>query len=183
MDWLQTIASNIGNLFKWWFLVLPWEQAVRVRLGKHIVVLEQGIHLRIPYVDKTFVQNTRKRMAPIPAQTLTTLDYKIVTISGSLRYEVCDALKLLTSLHQPEDTICQEVEAMITEFVIHNKLEDCTGKALDEYVIEKLDLSSYGLKGYNFFLTNFAVVQTFRVIGGDLERYPDSHLRVQETRN
>ena len=41
---ISSLFSYISNLLTWWIVLAPWEQAVRVRLGKHITVISAGIH-------------------------------------------------------------------------------------------------------------------------------------------
>lgn len=171
MNWVQQITSAIGHVFKWWFVVQPWELSIRVRYGKNIEKFGPGIHIKVPFFDRVYVQNVRTRNSILQPQTVTTTDGKTITLCGTLRYRIEDVLKLHMSLHQPEDTICQEVEAIITQYIIINKLEDCTAFNISEHVADNVDLTRYGLSDIKFFITDFAVVRTYRLINGDMRRY------------
>ena len=50
MEAVNQIIQFIKQLFSWWFIVTPWEQAVFVRLGKNIKVLHGGFYFKIPFI-------------------------------------------------------------------------------------------------------------------------------------
>lgn len=52
----------------------PWEAALRVRLGRRVVMLGPGFHLRIPFLDRTFVRSVRLRTISDSGQTVVTQD-------------------------------------------------------------------------------------------------------------
>lgn len=174
MSWLQQIVDGIRNLVQWWFIVLPWERAVRVRFGRRVQSFDAGIHFRAPFVDRVYVQNVRQRIVALYPQTLTTADGKTITCTGSVRYCIEDLLKLYRTLHQPDATIRQHVEGLLAEFVVTRELHACTPEDISEHVTERMDLAEFGLSKGRFFLTEFAVVKTYRLIGGDMQRWVGS---------
>ncbi|HEX7012571.1 MAG TPA: SPFH domain-containing protein [Steroidobacteraceae bacterium] len=171
MSWFQHIIDVIRGLFQWWFIVLPWEQGVRIRLGKHVKQFGDGVHMQIPFIDRVYIQNTRMRIASLSPQTLTTADGKTITCAGSLRYRVKDVMTLYRTLHQAEETIKLQVEGLLADYIIRHNLPECSPCVVSDHVTAQLDLSRYGLNDTQFFLTDFAVVKTFRLIGGNMERY------------
>lgn len=61
MSFIQNILALLGRLVSWWFVVLPWEQAVRVRAGSRVRLYGAGLHFRVPFIDYVWLQNTRRR--------------------------------------------------------------------------------------------------------------------------
>ncbi|KKK49025.1 hypothetical protein LCGC14_3139220, partial [marine sediment metagenome] len=59
MNWLNTLFQKIYELFNWFYTVVPWERAMRVRFGKHMKIMQPGIHVQIPFIDKVFLMNIR----------------------------------------------------------------------------------------------------------------------------
>ena len=171
MGWLQQLFEFIRSLLQWWFTVLPWEQAIRIRLGNRVELFREGIHFKAPLIDRVYVQNVRMRIVALYPQTLTTIDNKTITCAGSVRYRIKDIVKLYETIHQAEGTIRQHTEGLVAEFVVQRTLSDCTPSAISTYVTTKIDLSQYGLNDTKFFLTDFAVVKTLRLVGGDMQRY------------
>lgn len=176
MNWFQQIMESIGQLLRWWFIVLPWEQALRVRLGNRIVLFESGLHFQVPFIDRVYIQNIRRRIAPIRIQTITTQDGKTVTLAGSLSYKITDIEKLYRTLHQAESTIMQSVQGIVSDFVVRNDLAQCTPRKVAENVTERLNLDRYGLGETEFFLTDFAIVRTYRLLQDELTRWAGAEL-------
>lgn len=167
MNTLQQLLHTIGRLFVWLIIVAPWEQALRIRMGKHVCLLAAGVHLRIPFVDRVYRQSTRRRMGIIRPQTLTTLDGKTIVLSGALGYAIEDLKKLYDSLDDAQDTNESEVASRLAEYVAVNKLPDCTPQQLENHVRDAMELTAYGLSGQQFFITSYAIVRTYRLITGE----------------
>lgn len=171
MEWLQSFISHFTGAFKWLYVLQPWEQALRVRAGRYITMHDGGIHFKIPYLDYIFKQNTRLRLSEVGVQTVTTLDQKTITLSGALSYRVRDITPLYQKLHQPEDTISRQVQAIISTFIATHKSEDCGPQALMDHVKDNLDVEQYGLADTKFILKDFASVKTYRFVTGNLENW------------
>lgn len=182
MGWLNQLFAQVFRAFNWFYTVVPWERAVRVRLGKYVRVMGPGIHIQIPFVDKVYLCNIRDRIHATSPQTLTTKDGHTITLQACLRYSIVDVLPLYNRLHQAADTVAQEVEGRISRYVIHNTLAQVTPDLLSENVLSQVDLSEYGLECTDVFLTDFVRVKTYRFIQGGLERYTHGHIDTSRER-
>ena len=171
MSIFREIFNMIIRMFTWLVVIAPWEQAVRVRLGKYVVVLKAGIHLRIPFFDRIYRQSIRRRITLIGMQTLTTKDGVAVTVSGAVGFEIVDLLKLYQTLHDADDTIAFETLGMISDFIISHDLDECRAEDVKASVENKMNLEDYGLGKQEFFLTGFAVVKTFRLLQGNVREW------------
>jgi len=180
MGWLQNLLSQFTELFKWFYILQPWEQALRVRAGKYIKLHKGGIHFKIPYIDFVFKQNTRLRISEISAQTVTTKDDKTITLSGSLSYRVNDITPLYKKLHSAEVTLARHTQGIISNYIAWHDFNECSPKILVEYTNSKLNLTQYGLADAAFLLKDFAVVKTYRFITGDMHTWTEHPL---ETNN
>lgn len=165
---------------RWFFILQPWEQAIRVRAGKRIKKFTGGIHFKIPYLDYVFSQNQRMRLSPVPSQVLTTLDGKTITLAGSIRYSVADVEPLFTKLHMAEETIAQEAQLILAEYVPTVEFSECEPAHLRELVNQDLDLEKFGLADVEFVLTDYAVVKTYRLITGEMDTWTQHALTTDE---
>ncbi len=161
---VEAILRFLRN-FKLWVIVSPWEQAVRVRLGKTVHVLETGPHLRLPLIDVIYVQSTRLRFTTLDRQTITTKDRIVVTVAGSVGYEIVNLERLYRTVHHAEDTIRQIARGAVAEFLGQQDAAGLTVEKLSEKISESCDLSMYGLKTVQVIITDFATVRTYRLIG------------------
>lgn len=171
---ISEILRAFSRLFTWLIIVAPWEQAIRVRLGSHVRLLNQGWYLRIPFIDRVYRQSIRRRLVTIPAQTLTTADGKALSVSGAIGYEIVDLMRLYETLHDPNDTIESEISAMVADFVGSRPLAECKPSALQTDVRSKMRLNRYGLNGTEFYVTNFVAVRTYRLITGEMKSWQRS---------
>jgi len=168
MDWLTSFINRFTEAFRWFYILQPWEQALRVRMGRKVVKHEGGVHVKVPYIDYIFKQNTRLRLTPVPAQTVTTLDDKTITLSGALAYRVRDVTPLYMKLHMAEGTIARRTQGIISRYIAWHEFKDCSPAMVMRHVDDTLDIAKYGLTEIEFILKDFAVVRTYRLITGEI---------------
>lgn len=172
MSIIWEIINFLKAILTWWFIVNPWEQAVRVRFGKHVKLFGGGAHICIPFFDSIYIQNTRRRLCSMGSQSLTTSDRKVLTVHTTIGYLIVDVLKLQLTLHDADATITQHVTAIVANDVATHTLEDCAPAEIASRVREKLDLALYGLDVVEFALTSYvADVQTIRLLSENSAPY------------
>ena len=165
------IFQRIGQLFHWWIVVLPWEQAIRVRLGNRVSILKAGLHLKIPVIDVVFQQSIRKMTNLIRQQTMTTKDGKVITTSGGVTYTIESIERLYNSLQQASDVIETEFMGALAAYVREHDLHECKPGEMEFEVGKQVDLTKYGLSNAELFIVDFAVVKTYRFIQGGSRDY------------
>ena len=161
---IQLLRQIIGQ-FQPWVIVSPWEQAVRVRLGKRIKLLDAGIHLKLPFLDSVYLQSVRLRVAGLYRQTLSTRDGVVITVGGTIGYKIEDIGKLYRTLHHGEGTIANLARVEISNYVTSHKRDECEPERIVNAVNGALDFSQYGLSAVSIAVTDFAIVRTLRLIG------------------
>lgn len=164
---MQSLVDLIRGFFRGvrpWVVIAPWEQGLRVRLGKRVRLLENGVHLRLPWIDQVHIQSVRRRVSGIGKQTITTRDGKTVTLAGTLGYCIEDIELLYRGMHHAEDSIQQMARGTIAQHVVTHDLFECTPVKL-EALAAALDFRSYGLGCVEIHITDFAIVMTYRLIG------------------
>lgn len=179
MNIVREALDFLARLLTWWFVVMPWEAAVRVRFGDRVALVGQGVHFRIPFFDSVYIQNTRLRMMHLQTQTISTRDGKPLTLAGSIGYRIADVMQLYKTLHQAEQTVKQCVAAVITEYVVGNSLGAITPDELVKFVNAHIELEKYGLGDVAFCLTDFCTVRTYRMINESIGGYSATQLDTQ----
>ena len=164
MNQVQQFLEYLFNAFKIWVIVQPWEAGLRVRNGKHIKKLSQGIYFKLPYFDSVYVQEIRLRVREMPMQTLTSKDLKTVTLNSAMGYSISNIEKLYQTLYKPEMTLQNIAMSSIAEVLHNTNAEEISPGLLETKVLDKLKADDYGLNYEYFKITNFAVVKTFRLI-------------------
>lgn len=164
MSNFNEIIKALSQLFHWWILVMPWEQGLRIRLGKNVKVLVGGIYLRIPFVDIAYVKAFRVRIIPIAPQTVTTADRQTVTVTCALGYEIVDILKLYNSLNDPEMTLSTIAACHVATKLMTSTAGGLTSADIESYLMDEMGKTDYGLKFSYLKITSFAIVRTYRLI-------------------
>jgi regulator of protease activity HflC (stomatin/prohibitin superfamily) len=164
MEIFNSIAGFISKLFQWWFTVMPWEQALRIRRGKQVRLLNAGLYFKIPFLDAVYVQTTRMRMIDTAMQTMSTKDGTTITVKSAIRYIISDIQTLYTTLYHPEMTLSSMTMGFVGEYVRSNEISEIAPSKIEEFVNDKMDATRYGLKDLSIKITTFAAVKTFRLI-------------------
>lgn len=173
-EWLTKILQGV----KLWVVVRPWERCVRVRMGKHAVVLGPGIHLRLPLVDEAMLFNNRLRIASFPNQTLTTIDGRTVSIAGNVGFRIDDPLRAMNALQQPEYSCAALVQTSAASYVTARAFADLDPCELQHVAKDDLSRVADGIAIEYVAITDFAPVsRTFRLLGDEWRpsTRPDVH--------
>ena len=173
---IRELIHQIGRLFTWFVLVAPWEQALRVRLGRRVRLLGPGVYVSVPFFDRVYRQSVRRRLSLIYPQVVTTRDGQAVTLGASIGYKIVDLLKLYDTLHDASSTIECEAAAHIAAYVASSAYDECTPGNVEEFVRGKLGFEKFGLGEVEFYVTNFARVRTYRFITGGMREYMPSDM-------
>lgn len=176
MEWLQQILNRLTEAFKWYFILNPWEQALRVRCGKWVRKYEGGLHFRLPYLDTVFIKSVRYRVSDMGNQTITTVDDKTITLTSSLGYRVVDVEPLYQKLHMADESLMLMVQGAIAEYIEDRIAASCRPSGVNDYINATLDFSVYGLGDVNFKVIDFAVVRTYRLINEGFYNYSEHKL-------
>ena len=164
MDRLFAWLTDLFKGMRPWLVVLPWERAVRIRLGKHTTLLGSGWHLRIPFLDEVRTVNNRLRLASFPSLTVTSKDGKTITASGLIGFRIQDPLRAMLALQQPEATLGGLVMGEIARYLSERMLAEASAQGAAEVALKALDGQAPGIAIEFVRLVDFASVKTFRLL-------------------
>lgn len=163
MNSIRDLIAALKSALTWWVTVAPWEQAIRVRLGKNVRLLRAGVHLRIPGFDRFYIQTVRRRVLASAAQTVTTSDGHALTVATTIGYRIADLLRLYETLHHAEGSLLALVAGSVGNFVGSVSKLECSPNRLSETL--------QGDAGPHMTVNTFAFVRTFRFITGEGHAY------------
>jgi regulator of protease activity HflC (stomatin/prohibitin superfamily) len=164
METFTAFLKQISQVFRWWVMVAPWEQALRVRAGRHVTRLSPGVHLRVPFLDTVYVQSVRMRLATMSMQTVMTRDRQALTVAGALGYAVGDIEQLYRTLHHAEDTLTNLSMNAVAECAARERAADLTPEKLAQLATHALTFTPYGLVDVSIRITDFAFLRTYRLV-------------------
>lgn len=168
-DLLQFIQQFFA-FFIWWVIIQPWEQGIRVRMGKNRKLLLPGIHWKIPYADAIYRQTTRLRFSSFGPQTVTTKDGHAITVAGIVGFVIRDLDRLYDTLQHPNDSVSSLAMGAVAEYVASHDLDHCKPDEIAAACRPLVRLRKYGLSVPKFSITSYARVRTLRLI---MDKHPE----------
>lgn len=165
MQWFQQFLQALWRPVQWWVVLAPWEQGVRIRLGKRVKVLCPGLWFKIPFLDRVCVLSVRLRTITDQNQTLSTKDGRTVVLSVGLQFAVRDVRRLFESVSNPEATLRTMVQAKVAQCVSTSHAEELTPARIEEEANKGVaGFNEWGLSDLRVYVIGFAMVRTYRLI-------------------
>lgn len=171
MNWLTTFLQSFSRILQWWVIVAPWEQGLRVRLGKVATVLVPGVHMRIPFLDRIYVQSVRLRTIYDNNQTVTTRDGHALTITIAIDFAIGDIRKLYDAMSNPEVTLQSKCASNVARYISSHDRENVNAIGIETAARSELNNMDAGLVKLDARVMQFAFVRTYRIIQSDYRIY------------
>ena len=164
MESLNQILQVLIKLLDWYVLVMPWEQGVLVRLGKYPKLIEKGIHFKIPFLDRVFVQESRTRLIDLPMQTLSTKDNRTLTIKPVVTYHLVDIMLTFNTLAHPEMTLSGIVLGYLSDYVSSKTFDELNKMDAEKFAQDSTDAKNFGLSDIDVKITSWTEVPALRLL-------------------
>lgn len=104
VDWLVALWKEICFAV----VVESWESGVRFRRGRpEAQPLGAGVWFFWPFLDRIEVIPRQLRFIDLPMQRITTKDGVEIALSANIGYEIADAVKAYTEVHDYEESLAR----------------------------------------------------------------------------
>ena len=152
-----------------WVMVPPWEQGVRVRLGKHITELAPGIHLVIPLVDVIHTLNVVPQVVNLPNQSVRSRDKKSVAVSGGIEYGIRNIKAAYCNVQDFDRSLQTLAMGIIADYVTAHDFAECTLEEIKAEVLKGIKdaCRGWGLDVRRVFITDLCEHKAIRLMTGD----------------
>lgn len=105
-DRLVDLIIQFAELFRFWYVLQPYEQGVLVRLGKFVRVMEPGFHWVAPLsVDVVHYESVVPTTHSLGNESITTKDGKAVSFHAVVTFQIADIEKVLLSVHDTDHAL------------------------------------------------------------------------------
>lgn len=158
LDRLIDLVVQCIELFKFWHVVDPYEEALVLRLGKLNRHLKCGFHLVYPFgVERVYDEHIVPTTHSLGNESVTTADDVPIGFHAIVTYKVRDIKKLLLEVedgnHAVRDAACGEIGRVLRESTweeirrpeILDKLTAAARRRGFRYGIEVMDVQLAGL--------------------------------------
>jgi hypothetical protein len=166
MNWLPTMLQSLSRPMKWWIVVASWEQGLRIRLGRNPTRLDPGIHFRIPFVDRIYVQSTRARVISVENQSLSTKDGKVYTVSLGVRFRINNIITVYETMAQPEGILACDALSLVARYISAKDSKDVDPEELESAINDNMPSYGSGLTDVLVNVTGFCHSRCYRMITG-----------------
>ena len=97
-------------------IVYPDEGGIFLRGGKYKRTLSAGFYWKWPFYDRIRKTNIKDQVINLPNQSITTIDRKILALSGTVRYEIEDAKKAILDVLDYDSSLQNLAMSLIAEY-------------------------------------------------------------------
>lgn len=155
-------------------IVNQWEMGVHLRFGKYYRVVQPGLVLKIPFIDKILKTEVITQTVHLQPQTLTTLDEKSIVLKSIIRYHVHDVKKFLLNVMHASDVLVDTTQGIIRDIVEGTNWEDLyeVNETLKSEVANVV--KDWGITIERVTLTDLGIVRTYRIMS-DTKPIPTSN--------
>lgn len=165
MSIFSEIFAWLSKVLTWWIVVMPWEQAIRIRFGKNVKLLNEGFYFKIPFADIVYCQTIRLRMIGIPIQTVSSKDNHVLSIALGGGYHILDMLKMFNTCQHPEWVVKNIIMSAVSEKVSTTNLSELSPSIIEAFVRDKIsEGTEYGLGKFQVNIIGYAATRTYRLI-------------------
>lgn len=141
----------------------PDQGGVLLRMGRLKRTLGPGWYWKVPFVDKVRKVTVSEQTIDMPNQTVGTLDGRMVTASGYIRYRIVDPAKAILGLYDYDMSLMREAMKEIASVIASRA--STTQQEVEAAVNEVLEgFTAHGIDVMDFGLTDYAVTRAIRLI-------------------
>lgn len=163
MNFIKDTLEYVRQLLTWWVEIMPWEEGIRVTLGKHQKKLTAGLWVRLPIIHVVYSQPIRFRMLETLLQTVASKGGDVLSLKMAIGFKVNDIMRLFNSAHDPHAVLSNTALGIASNAI--SSSEQVTQKEIETAILEGLKGLDIGVEVSVVYITNFAKVRTFRLIG------------------
>lgn len=161
MTWLDKLLRMLAR-FRVYFIVRPWERAIRVRAGRWVREYGPGIYFQLPLLDQSFVQSVRVRVLSLPAQTFGA-GGRTTTVRAAVHWRIVDVRRVYETIAYPVNWIFATALAAIARCGPDAAPSDYEAAALAAFA-EGGAADRHGLAVDAVRVTDSSSVRTYRLI-------------------
>lgn len=166
-DLLVQFLLEIVNLFKFWYVMEPYEAGVKLRLGKFVTVLEGGhFYWLWPLgIEKVMTEHTVPTTHSLGEESITSKDGKSITFHAIVTYKVNDVKKALLEIQDVDHAVRDACSGECGR-VLHESTWD---EIIDVAILDTLTAACrkrgwrYGIEIMQVQLAGLAIARNFRL--------------------
>ncbi len=122
IEWLLSIYYALIPLT----VIDPWEEGIRVRLGKMNKRVGSGLVWTWWFIDELFTVNVRRQVIDLNNDSIETADRVPMLFSITITYKIRDAAKIFLQVQDHEDSLEADAMTIVSAWMNKTQYEDVT---------------------------------------------------------
>lgn len=170
-NWLGWLAESVLSLVPRIVIVRATHGGVKWRRGKHVMLMEPGLHIYWPIVTDYCVIVTARQTLNLVTQVLTTRDSRKIAVGVVVVYRIADVVLAIGKVNWDVDTTISDIAQAAVVSVIasreYNELLEMLGSGqLGELLTRatKAELRKYGVSVRQCKPTDFAECRVYKLL-------------------
>jgi regulator of protease activity HflC (stomatin/prohibitin superfamily) len=167
-DKLVELLIDCLDLFRFWEVIDPYEQGVRIRFGKsNRKILTEGLHWQLPFkFDKILTINHVPSVKELGVQTITTADGVTVGLQAIVKYEIKNPAVALLDVDNEVDAVAELTQAIIRSVIIATPYASVNNLDLEDEIIKlaKKEATQWGIKVVKVTIKSLGKIPTIRLM-------------------
>jgi regulator of protease activity HflC (stomatin/prohibitin superfamily) len=153
-----------------WVVLDPWEEGIRVRLGKWVKDLKPGLHWMIPFADRVETVNVLPQRITLPNQSVRCADGKVIAISGALMYGIKNARRVWLEVEDHDESLVTLAMNRLAEYAASVPGDEVTVDNLQKHVLPVLrrQATKWGIDVRDLGVKDLAPHKVYRFMGDDI---------------
>jgi len=175
-DRLVDAIIQFLDLFRFWVVVMVYEEAVLYRLGKPVKVLrcrgrwQRGFYFIWPFgIDDVFADNVVRKTVRLPVQNFTTKDGKSIGVLPVITYLIKDILTFQVKVEDAKTVLTDSSAGEIRAIMCEKTWEEIhtSGAALDEEITKAVrrEAFKWGMEVMKVRFPDLAPATCHRIMG------------------
>jgi len=148
---LEPLITWLNGVWKdlWPFTTISqYEAGLILRNGKFHKEIGPGLWRKIPWIDQVLSAVIVTTTMDLPAQSITTLDGKAVTVTAVIKYSIFNVKTFLLEVMDQKDALGDTTMGIIARLVLDSNWEDLKGDAINNEISKKAraQAKKYGIE-------------------------------------
>lgn len=166
IDSLLKVIAELWQEILPFYVIDEYEKGVVLRLGVKQRVVNPGLYLKIPFVDRVISTSVVPTTMPLFPQSITTKDNKNIVVRAVIKYKVADPETFLLKVNDATDAISDATQGIIRDVVSETNYDRCRYKAMENRITKyaAMEAEYWGIHIMAVTITDIGMIRTFRLI-------------------
>ena len=165
---LLNLLSQIWQSLLPFFVVNTYESGVVLRFGKYNKTVKEGLHFKIPLIDKEITQTHVTTTLNLQAQAITTRDNRLIAVRAIVKYSIYDIKTYLLDIYDSTDALQDVTQGIIRKHLSRLNYEQISTSNFEEAAFNDLfnDVKLWGILIEGLTITDLVETKSYILFGG-----------------